>query len=658
LTAEQQNALERRKQEEQYLMARQKEHLMHQQMAQRMQYQNQFGLHPHQLQHQPSTQSLHSHPSLSNIASPSTYQPSPAQGSGQSNLPGFFDNSLGQGRSGFGSMKSGVGNLGNIGELDDSSMMDSLSLENQKQALFGAPGQRVQHDSNNHAQQVNSMLEDRAQLEREQAQYDAQQQDDSDHPMLNERLREFKELQNQESEHDSALDLVARDARRAQSKAVAQAVQQIHQQEPQSLKEQVEQAVSAQQSPAVQSPWAKIDTSLPHPFPPAPSQSPLPAPAAQRNRSNVADALHHESRSRSQTPSLDTPSASIAPWASQTTEASRGPSLKEIQEAEAKNAAKAEAIAAEARRVQLEKEALTLAQQPIQPAPGLPATSNWASANMASPVATPSAAWGAKATPAPTPSAAAKSMAQIQKEEEARKKRQNAAALAAQQAAVGTTATQIAGKRYAELASKVASAASSPTLPAVGGAWTTVTAGGKAKTPANTPAAAPAPAPAARTVSATIAPAAVPAAKKPAPIRTATSSAPTSASAMEGFKSWASNELRHDVKPGVQTEDFVNNLMAFPQEVEIISEAIHSVTTTIDSRHLAEEFLRRKKLAEKGVFDAALVGKSASPASVDPTRGAGGWSEVAKKSKEVPVKEDVSSGLFKVVAAKKKGGKR
>lgn len=251
-------------------------------------------------------------------------------------------------------------------------------------------------------------------------------------------------------------------------------------------------------------------------------------------------------------------------------------------------------------------------------------------------------------------------MAQIQKEEEARKRRQNAAAIAAQQAAVGTAATQIAGKRYAELAGKVASAAPSPILPAVGGAWTTVTASGKAKTPANTPAAAPAPT-ATRTVSSTVTPAAA-AAKKPAPIRTSTSSAPSSASAMDGFKSWASSELRHDVKPGVSSDDFVTSLLLFPSEVEIISEAIHSVTTTIDSRHFAEEFLRRKKLAEKGVFDAgSLVGKSASPAAVDGAgKSAGGWSEVAKKSggaAKEPAKE-VESGLFKVVAAKKKGAKR
>ena len=105
------------------------------------------------------------------------------------------------------------------------------------------------------------------------------------------------------------------------------------------------------------------------------------------------------------------------------------------------------------------------------------------------------------------------------------------------------------------------------------------------------------------------------------------------------------------------------NLLNFPSEIDILSEAIHSCTNTIDSRHFADEFIRRRKMAEKGVFDAvSLVGKSASPASLDAAKGgAGGWSEVAKKStKEVSAvpKEEVGNGAFKVVAAKKKGGKR
>ncbi|KAI9872973.1 MAG: hypothetical protein M1823_008034, partial [Watsoniomyces obsoletus] len=59
LTAEQQNALERRKQEEQYLMARQKEHLAQQQVyMKQMQMSGQpHGM--HSLQHHSSAHSLH-----------------------------------------------------------------------------------------------------------------------------------------------------------------------------------------------------------------------------------------------------------------------------------------------------------------------------------------------------------------------------------------------------------------------------------------------------------------------------------------------------------------------------------------------------------------------------------------------------------------------
>lgn len=92
----------------------------------------------------------------------------------------------------------------------------------------------------------------------------------------------------------------------------------------------------------------------------------------------------------------------------------------------------------------------------------------------------------------------------------------------------------------------------------------------------------------------------------------------------------------------------------------MITEAVHGASSTIDSRHFAEEFIRRKKLADKGLVDTTAPPKSASPhaANVDKS---GGWSEVAKKG---PVKEastareSESNGNFRVVASKKKGGKR
>jgi PERQ amino acid-rich with GYF domain-containing protein len=155
--------------------------------------------------------------------------------------------------------------------------------------------------------------------------------------------------------------------------------------------------------------------------------------------------------------------------------------LKEIQEAEAKKAAKLEEAAAAARRALLEQE---LRAQPVAPAPGLPTTANWASGGAASPAATatPVASAWAKATgpakaatPVPTPGGSKKTLAEIQKEEELRKQKLAAAALAANPPVAGPIA---GGKRYADLASKP-----SASPPAAGGAWATVGAGGKVKVP-------------------------------------------------------------------------------------------------------------------------------------------------------------------------------
>lgn len=574
LTADQQNALERRKQEEQYLMARQKEHLAQQQIAQRYSLGGQHGILPQQLHHHSSAHSLHSQPSFGSITSPNTaFQPSPLPGpsSGSQNVPGFFDNSFRSGAvAGLGAVGAGVDMLGNIREEEMPSMLDRMSLGRQAQGQFGGIGQPIgQNDQ--HAQQVASMLDDRARLQQEQTQHDASQRFQQDQAGPNERFQQFQGLQDQarsdpfgiapegvigkpkgaaaeqhyaQSDYDDDASTQDEEEAVPTTETSPQAVRQGSL----SLTEQVQKAAYSQQSPAPQSAWGKIDTALPQPFPPAPSQSPLPAPAAQRSRPSVADALHAESRSRSQTPSTDTPSASIAPWAKEPAEAPRGPSLREIQEAEAKVAAEAEAIAAEARRAAFEKELLAQAQS-VAPAPGLPSSSTWASSNTAAPitpVASAPSPW-VKAAKAPTATPAAKSMAQIQKEEEARKKRVIASAAAAslQQAAVSGAALQAAGKRYADLAGKVASPVAGG--PGIGGAWTTVGASGKVKTPVPPPAAVPAPT-TARVASVSALPTVAVAAKKPLPVKTAGGA---TVDAKEEFKKWAVNELKHDLNKGV-----------------------------------------------------------------------------------------------------------
>lgn len=90
--------------------------------------------------------------------------------------------------------------------------------------------------------------------------------------------------------------------------------------------------------------------------------------------------------------------------------------------------------------------------------------------------------------------------------------------------------------------------------------------------------------------------------------------------------------------------------------MELITEAVHSASSTIDSRHFAEEFLRRRKLADKGIVDSTM---SSSPHDTKASTG-GGWSEVAKKGGQNTVQQQSAfdSGNFKVVAAKKKGSKR
>ena len=678
LTAEQQNALERRKQEEQYLMARQKEHLAQAQIQQRMQLggaHSGMGL-PSQLHHHSSAHSLQSQPSFGSIASPPNYQQSPAQGptTGSTGGQGFFDNTFNRPQgSGLGAV--GAPSLGHIREEEIPGIMDRLNMNDNRQqpGQFGAPGQpfvgqQQQQQSEQHEGKIQQMYEDRARLQQEQAEHDANESEQAH--ATQERLEQFQQLQGQ------ALQQSAKQARAqaSQGKSAAHHVDESatessvgspiaqarasHEQpqEPLSLTEQVQKAASAKHSPAPQQPG------LPQPFPPAPSQSPLPAPAAQRaGRQSVADQLQTESRGLSQSPSVDTPSATVAPWAKEPAEALKGPSLREIQEAEARQAEQAEALASAARRAAFQKE-LEAQQQVIAPAPGIPTSATWGAPSPATPTGGAPAAW-AKTAQKPSGASASKTLAQIQKEEESRKRRN--AAQAQQQAALANAMAGVAapagGKSYANLASKVN--AQPPQINTGSSAWTTVGASGKVKTPAPVT-------PSVRTVSSGIVPTVQPpvAASRRQPARSATAGA-AAVNAQEEFKKWAINDLRPDLTKGLSgkscisddtrrkhantytVEDFVSTLMSLPPDHEIITEAVHGVSSTIDSRHFAEEFIRRKRLADKGLIDTAMP-KSASPAN-----GASGWSEVAKKTTaKEPPKDDLSG--FAVKQTKKRGGRK
>lgn len=523
LTAEQQNALERRKQEEQYLMARQKEHLAQQQvMIKQMQHMQggSHGLHSQQLHHHSSAHSLQSQPSYGSITSPTGYQPTPTQGPMQvpPAIPGFFDsrNMV----SNLGPLGGGSEALGPVREDEVTGIIDRLNTGRGAQISFGGPAYHPgQPEGLSHSQQVAAMLQERARLQHEQEQFDLLQRSTDDHRGTSERLEQFHMLRTQIDEQQQSSQpsymgghmgghvgghmgghggRPAEDADNAgqqqRQENAAEPREQIQSLPPPpkaaerpSLSEQVQKAAAlAKNSPGIppQSPWAKVDPGLPQPFPPPQSSSPLPAPAAQRNRQNVAETLSAESRSRSQTPSVETPNTTIAPWAKDLTDPSKGPSLKEIQAIEARNAAQQEEIAAAARRAAAEQERQNQIQ-PAAPTPGLPLSANWASGvSPAVPMATGASVWtkpvAGKAPTIPANPSTKKTLAQIQKEEEARKTRAAASAAAANAAANSSNLLAIAGgKRYADLASK------SATITSLGGnsAWTTVGAGGKAKTP-------------------------------------------------------------------------------------------------------------------------------------------------------------------------------
>ncbi len=98
-------------------------------------------------------------------------------------------------------------------------------------------------------------------------------------------------------------------------------------------------------------------------------------------------------------------------------------------------------------------------------------------------------------------------------------------------------------------------------------------------------------------------------------------------------------------------DSFVQDLLQLPPEIEIISDSVYASSQTLDGRRFAEEFVRRRKLADKGIVEPAANGTQAGGAD---SKSAGGWSEVAKKGPATTAKEE-NNAAFKVVATKKKG---
>jgi PERQ amino acid-rich with GYF domain-containing protein len=109
----------------------------------------------------------------------------------------------------------------------------------------------------------------------------------------------------------------------------------------------------------------------------------------------------------------------------------------------------------------------------------------------------------------------------------------------------------------------------------------------------------------------------------------------------------------------------VDNLQHLGLDPDVLTEAVHFASTTIDSRHFTAEFIRLHKLAEKGVApdvsgapsSSAAGGAAAAPGGAA-AGGNGGWSEVAKKGSGSGAQADASNGNFRVVQGKRRDRRR
>jgi PERQ amino acid-rich with GYF domain-containing protein len=554
LTAEEQNNLERRKQEEQYIMAQQREFLLRQQLTR--------GPMPPgpivgsgSLHHHSSAHSLQSQPSFGSMTSPIGMQNQQAP-IGPGPMPaaaaGFFEHPVPQ----------GMGQLASVlpGGIHEDDLANLNPDERQVLAALQGPtslgGSFPPHPA---ALQAVGGLRN---------QLPGAEQLSEDDEGFRERLKEFEQLR---AEHEAAsAAAVAESARESTTEDTDtySELEGVHEQviladyqplelptesmdaaHSLSLSQQVQEAqAAAAKSPAV--------AGMPMPFPPpAQSSTPLPAPTAQRARSNLPEQY---SRSQSGTPEITTPATttpSVAPWAKELgTDNRRGPSLKEIQEAESRKAAKAEEEAAAARRAALDQEAASLREREKAAAaiaPGLPTSSTWGSG---SPVSTtspwtkppvPKASAHAFASTTTSHSEKKKTLAEIQREEELKKQR-------VRESSAQAGIPQSSGKRYADLASKSNVPVGPHPTPAsaVPAGWATVGAGGKVKIPTG-------PAAQTRSASATIVKpvAAKPVSKPPTstPTPTVVKSDPGNV-AIEEFNKWLHRELARGITGGIDSK--------------------------------------------------------------------------------------------------------
>ncbi|KAH6612829.1 hypothetical protein B0J18DRAFT_441205 [Chaetomium sp. MPI-SDFR-AT-0129] len=677
LTAQQQNDLERRKQEEQMFHARQRE------MAQ---HHHPFGrlppIQPGALHHNSSAHSLQSQPSFGSITSPIGMTPQHPLGP-IAPTGGFFDSAAG--------LTSGPAQQP-IGPGGDVFSPDLNFSERQMLAAMHSTGNAPSAFAGTQAASEVSALQ--SQLPNiDQLQKDAEG--------FSERLEEFRELRAQFDAEQAAASgssgtpAEAKDDDAVQTQLEEQVVAQVVDDSTQEIVTSVtqttettttvtqprgeltltEQVRKTQADHAMSSQPASI-SDLPMPFPPPTQGVALAAPTAQRPASNLPTT--YGDRSGSGSPDTTSEGAALAappaaPWAPQPGAGQqKGPSLKEIQEAEAKKAAKREEAAAAARRAALEQEAAALREREKAAAAalnsGLPASSTWGTG---SPVNVPTSTGSPWKQPTTLKTAVAsagsggnggskKTLADIQREEELRKQKAKEVATAVQ---ASTTPVSSMGKRYADLASKT-SASPGPAASAVAaqpaqgaGGWATVGAGGKVKAPIPTGPAVQSRSSSIGNVRSTPSPAVTKSAVRPAP----TSLKDAKSVAMDEFKKWLNRELARGLIGVADIEQFAVILLDLPLDPSLLAEAVYGYSTTMDGRHFADEFVRRKKLADKGVVE-----REPTSAASDSKGGNGGWSEVAKKggsagavatgSGAAAPKEDIPG--FRMVPSKKNKGKK
>ncbi|KDE03837.1 hypothetical protein MVLG_05721 [Microbotryum lychnidis-dioicae p1A1 Lamole] len=386
-------------------------------------------------------------------------------------------------------------------------------------------------------------------------------------------------------------------------------------------------------------------------------KAPAPAPIAQEEQAALAAATPNPAPSAAVTPSKPV-SATTAPWVKEETTSSSGPSLREIQEIEARAAEKRKHAA----RIQAAQANIQAAQRAaaLEAAEQLPASTNWGtSATSASASATTTTTASSPWSKAKATSSSGKTLKEIQEEEERRKK----AALQAQQSAGATSpavaASRAPGRGYAAVsASTGASKAPAP--------WTTIAvkASPQAQVPATKTVIPGLPLSAvknpikgvtiipptltksssmSKTLSGTVTtPARASVARTTTPVYSIDHPPPPSAE----FLTWARSALKGLVVPSL--DEFIAMLLSFPLEIsedvlEIISDSVYANSSTLDGRRFANEFTARRQTDTTSRYPGlSFSSRGTNSAST----GASGGKEAQQGSKEWSVK--VAGGKKKV----------